>query len=141
MLRLITLGRLLLLRNGPPSEPIHLQPKRLGLLAYLALTARDGYQQRDTLLALFWPRADREHARRCLRQALFHLRNELGDGVLVNRGRDGIALATNRLWCDAAAVDAAIHEHRKAEAIELYTGEFLPGFFVDRDGLELEEWV
>jgi len=141
VLRLITLGRLLLLRNGPPSEPIHLQPKRLALLAYLALAARDGYQQRDTLLALFWPRADREHARRCLRQALFHLRNELGEGVLVNRGRDGLALAADRLWCDAAAVDAAIGEHRKADAIELYTGEFLPGFFVDRDGVELEEWV
>ena len=71
MLRLITLGRLLLLRDGPPSEALHLQPKRLALLAYLALAARDGYHQRDTLLALFWPRADREHARRCLRRRCF----------------------------------------------------------------------
>ncbi|HKT59406.1 MAG TPA: BTAD domain-containing putative transcriptional regulator [Gemmatimonadales bacterium] len=141
MLRLITLGRLLLLRDGPPSEPIHLQPKRLALLAYLALSARDGYLQRDTLLALFWPRADREHARRCLRQALFHLRNELGDGVLVNRGREGLALAPDRLWCDAAEVDNALRSHRREEALELYTGDFLPGLFVERGGVELEEWV
>jgi DNA-binding SARP family transcriptional activator len=141
VLRLITLGRLVLLRDGPPSEAIHLQPKRLALLAYLALATRDGYQQRDTLLALFWPRADRDHARRCLRQALFHLRNELGDGVLVNRGRDGLALAPDRLWCDAVELDAAIRAHRHGEALELYTGDFLPGLFVDQDGVELEEWV
>jgi DNA-binding SARP family transcriptional activator len=141
VLRLITLGRLLLLRDGPPSEPIHLQPKRLALLAYLALAARDGPQQRDPLLALFWPRADRDHARRCLRQALFHLRNELGDGVLVNHGRDGLALAPNRISCDAAEVEAALRANRRSEALELYAGDFLPGLYVDRDGVELEEWV
>jgi len=141
VLRLITLGRLLLLRNGPPSEPIHLQPKRLALLAYLALAARDGYQQRDTLLALFWPRADRDHARRCLRQALFHLRNELGDGVLMNRGRDGLALAPDRVSCDAVEVEDALRANRRREALELYTGDFLPGLYVDQGGVELEEWV
>src|SRR6185295_18052104 len=124
-------GRLVLLRDGPSSEAIHLQPKRLALLAYLALAARDGYQQRDTLLALFWPRADRDHARRCLRQALFHLRNELGDGVLVNRGRDGLALAPDRLWCDAVALEHALRARRPREALGLYAGDFLPGLFLD----------
>ena len=111
------------------------------MLAFLALAAGDGCQQRDTLLALFWPRSDREHARRCLRQALFHLRNELGDGVILNRGRDGIALAPGHLWCDAAALENALREHRRREALDLYTGDFLPGLFVDREGAELEEWV
>ena len=123
MLRLITLGRLQLERDGPPNEPIHLQPKRLALLAVLALAAGDGCQQRDTLLALFWPRSDREHSRRCLRQALFHLRNELGDGVIVNRGRDGVALAPDRLWCDTAAVEAALQGRRRREALDLYAGD------------------
>jgi DNA-binding SARP family transcriptional activator len=141
VLRLITLGRLALLRDGPPTEPIQLQPKRLALLAYLALTARDGYQRRDTLLALFWPRADRDHARRCLRQALFHLRNELGDDVLVNRGRDGLTLVSDRLWCDAVEVDCAMRAGRRGDALELYTGDFLPGLFLDQEGVELEEWV
>jgi DNA-binding SARP family transcriptional activator len=141
VVRLITLGRLQLLRGGAPSEPIHLQPKRLALLAYLALEASDGYQQRDTLLALFWPRADREHARRCLRQALFHLRNELGDGVILNRGRDGVALARNRLWCDAVALEQALRARRPREALELYGGDFLPGVFVDEAAGELDEWT
>ena len=60
MVRLVTLGRLQLLRDGPPPEPVHLQPKRLALLAYLALAAGDGCQQRDALLGLFWPREDGE---------------------------------------------------------------------------------
>ena len=127
MVRLITLGRLQLLRDGHPSEPIHLQPKRLALLAFLALEAGDGCQQRDTLLALFWPRADRARARRCLRQTLFHLRNELGDGVILNRGRDGVALASSRIWCDAVAVEQALRAHRRREALQLYAGDFLPG--------------
>jgi DNA-binding SARP family transcriptional activator len=141
VVRLITLGRLQLLRDGPPTEPIHLQPKRLALLAFLALEARDGYQQRDTLLALFWPRSDRAHARRCLRQALFHLRNELGDGVILNRGHDGVALASDRIWCDAVAVERALHASRRREALDLYGGDFLPGVFVDEGGTELDEWT
>jgi DNA-binding SARP family transcriptional activator len=141
VVRLITLGRLQLLRDGPPSEPIHLQPKRLALLAFLALEASDGFQQRDRLLALFWPRSDRAHARRCLRQALFHLRNELGDGVILNRGRDGVALAPHRLWCDAVAVEHALDRKHPREALELYAGDFLPGLFVDEAGAELDEWT
>jgi DNA-binding SARP family transcriptional activator len=141
MVRLITLGRLQLLRDGPPSEAIHIQPKRLILLAFLALEASDGCQQRDRLLALFWPRLDAAHARRCLRQALFHLRNELGDGVIFNRGRDGIALDSSRLWCDAVAVEHAQRERRRREALDLYAGDFLPGLFVDDGGAELDDWV
>jgi DNA-binding SARP family transcriptional activator len=141
VVRLITLGRLQLLRDGPPREPIHLQPKRLALLAFLALEAGDGYQQRDRLLALFWPRSDHAHARRCLRQALFHLRNQLGDGVILNRGRDGVALAPNRLWCDAVSLRQQLQRERRREALDLYGGDFLPGVFVDEAGAELEEWI
>jgi serine/threonine-protein kinase len=138
---LITLGRLQLLRDGSPSEPIHLQPKRLALLAFLALEAKDGCQQRERLLALFWPHSDAAHARRCLRQALFHLRNELGDGVIRSCGRDGVALASDRLWCDAVALEQALRRHRRHEAMDLYVGEFLPGLFVDDEGAELEGWI
>jgi DNA-binding SARP family transcriptional activator len=141
VVRLITLGRLQLLRDGPPTEPVHLQPKRLALLAYLALAAGDACQQRDTLLALFWPRSDRGSARRSQRQTLFHLRNELGDGVIVNRGRAGIALAADRVWCDAVAVEAALKAGRPREALDLYGGDFLPGLHVEESGAELEEWI
>jgi DNA-binding SARP family transcriptional activator len=141
VLRLITLGRLQLIRDGPRSEPIHVQPKRLALLAYLALAARDGFQHRDILLALFWPSSSQHQARRCLRQALFHLRNALGDGVIVSAGKEEIALAADRVWCDAAAVERAVRARRWREARSLYQGDFLPGVFVDDCSSDLEEWV
>ena len=141
MVRLITLGRLQLLRDGLPREEVRLQPKRLALLAFLALAARDGAQRRDTLLGLFWPNADRERARRCLRQALFHLRNELGDGAIVGAGREGVALSPGRLWCDAAAMEEALSGGRWREALSLYGGDFLPGLFVDGCDAGLDEWV
>ena len=141
MVRLLTLGRLRLLREGLPREPVHLQPKRLALLAFLALSARDGVQQRDTLLALFWPRSDRDRARRCLRQALFHLRNELGEGAIVGAGREGVALVSGRIWCDAVAMEEALLRGRRREALSLYAGDFLPGLFVGGCATGLEEWV
>jgi DNA-binding SARP family transcriptional activator len=141
VLRLITLGRLQLLRDGRSSEPLRLQPKRVALLSFLALAASDGVQHRDTLLALFWPRSNQDRARRCLRQALFHLRNELGDGVLVNVGREGVALAPNRLWCDALAVEEALLGRRRREALNLYAGDFLSGLFFDDCDSAWEEWV
>jgi DNA-binding SARP family transcriptional activator len=141
VLRLITLGRLQLIRDGPLSESIHVQPKRLALLAYLALVAREGFQHRDTLLALFWPQSNQRRARRCLRQALFHLRNTLGDGVIVNAGKEGVALAAGRLWCDAVALEGALRARRAREAVIRYGGDFLPGVFVDECSGELEAWV
>src|SRR2546422_7475057 len=43
--------------------------RRLALLAYLAAARPRGLHRRDTLLALFWPELDVEHARAALRQA------------------------------------------------------------------------
>src|SRR2546426_954328 len=39
------------------------RPRRLALLAYLAAATPRGLHRRDTLLALFWPELDQEHAR------------------------------------------------------------------------------
>ena len=50
-------------------EVIPLQPKRLALLAYLAVVGVRGALRRDTLLGLFWPESSEEEARRALRQA------------------------------------------------------------------------
>src|SRR5437773_9688894 len=43
--------------------------RRLALLAYLAAATPRGFHRRDTLLALFWPELDQDHARAALRQA------------------------------------------------------------------------
>jgi DNA-binding SARP family transcriptional activator/TolB-like protein len=142
MLRLCTLGQVELVRGAPPvAEPVPAQAKRLAVLVYLAAATPRGFHRRDTLLALFWPELDQDEARRALRQALHHLRNALGDGVVVNRGDELVGLAEGRLWCDAVAFECALEAGRAAEALSLYRGEFLPGFFVSEASAEFEQWI
>ena len=69
--RLRTLGRLELVDGeSPATVRIPTQRKRLALLAYLVLATPRGPHRRDTLLALFWPEADPDDARRSLRRSL-----------------------------------------------------------------------
>jgi TolB-like protein/DNA-binding SARP family transcriptional activator len=92
------------------------------------------------LLGLFWPEADDAAARNALRQALHYLRRSLGEDTLTSRSDRDVGVDTNLLWCDAAAFDQAFGEKRYADALELYKGDFLPGFFVE-DAPEVERWL
>ena len=141
MIQLWTLGRLDL-RGSDRSElhSILTQPKRLALLAYLALHTPRGFVRRDRVLALFWPEQDLEHARGALNRALYHLRRSLGDAVLLSRGSDEIGLCWDRFWCDAAAFETAVAEARNRDAVELYQGELLDGLYV-ADAPGFEEWL
>ena len=84
------------------------QPKRLALLAYLAVASPRRFHRRDSLLALFWPELDQEHARAALRRALYFLRSELGAEVVAGRGDEEVGVPETELWCDAAALDQAL---------------------------------
>ncbi|HEU4700430.1 MAG TPA: bacterial transcriptional activator domain-containing protein [Gemmatimonadales bacterium] len=141
MLELRTLGVLDL--HGPAGTDcgaILRQPKRLALLAYLAASAPRRFHRRDTLLGVFWPELDAGHARAALRRALYFLRKGLGEGVVVGRGEEEVAIAEEPLWCDAAAFDEAIAAGRPAEALALYRGELLHGFHLA--GVpEFERWL
>jgi serine/threonine-protein kinase len=116
------------------------QPKRLALLAYLCLKARDGVCRRDGLLALFWPELDHEHARKALNKAIYFLRNALGEGVIVARTGDELTIDRGQLWCDAVAFEEAVAKGQHAVASELYRGELLPAFHV-ADVNEIGEWL
>src|SRR5688572_16321101 len=56
--------------DGAAVSSILQQPRRLGLLVYLAMADRDGMVKRDTLLGLFWPDMTQENGRRALSQAI-----------------------------------------------------------------------
>src|SRR4051812_20626882 len=84
------------------------QPKRIGLLAYLAVVARDDFVRRDTLLGLFWPEATETDARRSLNQAIHYLRRMLGPDVILSRTTETVGLDGARLACDVADFDRAI---------------------------------
>src|SRR5260370_18722313 len=85
------LGALNLLgAGGHELKSVLAQPKRVALLAYLAAATPRRLHRRDSLVALFWPELDQEHARPALRQALHGLRHALGDGLLVTPAADAI---------------------------------------------------
>lgn len=131
----------LLAPDGQRLEGILSQPKRLALLVYLVLACRTGFCRRDTLLALFWPELDGEHARGALRQALRFLRRALGEGALVTRGDEEVGVDQALLWCDAVAFERAVTAGRSAEAMALYRGEFMDGFHLGDAAPEYEEWL
>ncbi|HEX3236540.1 MAG TPA: BTAD domain-containing putative transcriptional regulator [Gemmatimonadales bacterium] len=141
MIQLRLLGSVAL--TGPAGEEpsgVLRQPKGLALLAYLAVASPRGYHRRDTLLALFWPERDMEHARAALRHWLYTLRRALGEGVILSRGDEEVGLAPDRFWCDAAAFEDAAAAGRPEEASDLYQGDLLAGFHLS-DAPEFERWL
>jgi DNA-binding SARP family transcriptional activator/TolB-like protein len=129
------------LRDGTGAEigRVLAQPKRLALLAYLALTHAS--QQRGPLLALFWPELDEEHARLALRQAVHFLRGSLGTYTISSRSGDDLAIGIGTLRCDALEFQRALDDARPVDALDLYRGDLLPGFHADDTAPELEQWI
>jgi len=113
---------------------------RLALLAYLAASTPRRFHRRDSLLAIFWPELDQEHARAALRQALHVIRGTLGNDVVVTRGDEEIGLDVSLLWCDVMAFDDAIAAGQLGPALDCYKGDLLDGFFISGAG-EFERWL
>ena len=141
MVELRTLGTLSVCgRDGRELYALVAQPKRFALLAYLCLATPRGFHQREALLGLFWPEADEFHARAALRKSLHVVRHAVGDDVILSRGDDQIGVAFDAMRCDAAEFQDLVGKGRFEEALDLYRGDLLPGFYVD--GVpEFERWL
>ncbi len=126
--------------GGHELKSVLAQPKRVALLAYLAAATPRRLHRRDSLVALFWPELDQEHARAALRQALHGLRHALGDGVLVTRGDEDIGLDAEQIRCDVVEFERATEAGRLADALDLYRGDLLEGFFI-RGAPAFEQWL
>lgn len=126
--------------GGRQAEAVLTQPKRVALLAYLAAASPYGFHRRDTILALFWPEADRHHARTALRKALHFLRRDLGPEVVANRGDEELGIADEVVWCDVREFERRLAAGRDADALALYRGDLLPGFYVP-DAPDFESWL
>src|SRR2546430_8891777 len=141
MIELRMLGRLSL--TGADRREVRgllRQPRRLALLASPAAASPQGFHRRDTLLALFWPELDQEHARAALRQALHVVRDALGGDAVTSRGDEEIGLDFAQVSCDVAAFERALRIGQLEEALDLYGGALLEGFFIS-DAPEFERWL
>ena len=114
-----------------------------GLLVYLALNGERPVA-REVLAALFWPDESGETAHNNLRQALYQLRQLLGDTT----NDTPVLIATRQAVQFNCASDhtldvthflRAIEAHDLDAAVAHYAGELLPGFTCD--SLEFEDWL
>jgi TolB-like protein/DNA-binding SARP family transcriptional activator/Tfp pilus assembly protein PilF len=126
--------------HGREVQSLLTRPRRLALLAYLAAATPRRLHRRDSLLPLFWPELDQEHARAALRQALHVIRDGLGTDVIVTRGDEEVGLDLERVSCDVVAFDRAVAAGQSREALELYHGNLLEGFFIPEAG-DFERWL
>lgn len=94
---------------------------------------------RDKLVAYLWPEAEAERARHVLNQLLYAQRRQVGAESLF-LGRKTLRLNPAVIGSDVAELSAALERGALAEAVGLYGGPFLDGFFL-KDALEFERWV
>ena len=125
--------------SGRRIQSVLSQPKRVALLAYVAMAGRGRFVRRDELTAVFWPRRNDDRARKALRDALYFLRRALGDDILLTPG-DEVGLDWDRFECDAVELLEAVEAGDEERAREVYGGELLPGFHVS-GARPFEEWV
>ena len=128
---------------GPPrvrrdGEPVAFDTRKAtALLAHLALADRP--RSREALCELLWPDQDPEHARGALRRTLSTLRKSVGEQWIDTAG-DSVALIGDldvdvRRFRALAAGDA----DDLADAVEVFRGELLEGFYV-RDSPGFDAW-
>jgi len=126
--------------DGRELHSLPSQPKRFGLLAYLATARPRGFHSRDKLMGLFWPEASHEQARHSLSQALHVLRSELGEEALRSRGDTDVAVDEAAVSCDVVEFELALADGEHEKALELYRGDLMEGLFV-REATEFERWL
>jgi predicted ATPase/DNA-binding SARP family transcriptional activator len=137
-LEIRALGGLTIKRNSTPVTVFD-SKKVAALLVYLVATGRT--YPRETLAEFFWEGRTQSRSLANLRVALTSLRQTVGPFVDITR--ESVSLARDAaVWLDAAAFEDHLNLMPDVplatleEAIDLYRGDFLEGFYVDSDVFE-----
>jgi TolB-like protein len=139
MIELRTLGATQVRPLGSPDKAVHLQPKRLAVLAYLATARPRGMHRRDSLLVVFWPEENERRARNALSQTLHAIRREIGEQVVLAQGHELVGVDTTGLSCDVVEFEERLERGQLEEGLRLYRGEFLRGLLIE-DATGFDRW-
>lgn len=137
-LTLRVLGGIRIERDGEALQGRAAQRRRLALLAVMAVAPGQA-ARRDRLVALLWPDAPAEAARRLLTEALHVFRRELHPDVVLGAG-DEVRLNPQALRVDATEFRARLRDGDTRGAVEAYGGDFLDGFSAD-EVAGFPQWV
>ncbi|HTK55684.1 MAG TPA: BTAD domain-containing putative transcriptional regulator [Gemmatimonadales bacterium] len=133
MLQIITFGGCTVRRSD--GSEVAIPRRRMALLLAVELSGSRGVS-REKLLALLWPELDDERGRAALSQALYALRKDLGSEDAIS-GTADLRADPAQVTSDRARFLAAIDRGADDEAVLLYRGPYLDGFFV-REAPEFE---
>jgi DNA-binding SARP family transcriptional activator len=122
--------------SGPLTGRVA-QQRRLALLALLG-TAGGRPVSRDKVLGLLWPDSDEVSARHLLSDSLYVLRRALGDDAVLSSG-GFLRLNPEVVRCDVQLFEEAMAREDLEEAVSLYRGSFLDGFYLGGEA-EFEHW-
>lgn len=138
LVRLYLLGQIRAVwQTSGKLKPLHIQPKPLHLLAYLALDWQHSHR-REVLQALFWPDKPSRAAANNLRQALWHLRQVLPPATLHLEGDVVQWDPEQPPWVDALVFEAVLDADDLNAAMDLYAGSLLPDAYDEWAQLERE---
>jgi DNA-binding SARP family transcriptional activator len=126
--------------SGPRGTDMRraVQQRRLALLAIIA-SSPDATVSRDRLLGILWPDRGERAARHLLADSVYVLRTTLGDEAVVATGND-LRLSGDLVSSDVAEFHRLWNDRRWSEALDLYRGDFLDGFYL-RDAVDFDHWL
>jgi DNA-binding SARP family transcriptional activator len=130
-LRLRTFGSVFLTKDNVLLTGAAGQRRLLALLTVVAAAGEKGVS-RDKVLALLWSEGAPEKSRHALTQSLYHTRKALGGAQIFLNGGD-LRVDAAVLSSDLGDFQNALDEGRRADAVELYSGAFLDGFYLNGD--------
>ncbi|MEX0892871.1 MAG: BTAD domain-containing putative transcriptional regulator [Gemmatimonadota bacterium] len=138
MLRLILLGGLRLEDADGQVEGRAAQKRRLALLSLLAVPPGH-LVSRDKLVGYLWPERNDRGARRLLSTAVYELRRELGEELVLTAG-DEVGLNPAAITSDVAEFTRAVEQNDHGRAVEIYHGPFLDGAYPGGSAA-FEQWA
>jgi predicted ATPase/DNA-binding SARP family transcriptional activator len=144
-LQIDTLGGLSIWLGKLPGAPGAEVERRLhfdartatALLVYLACHARP--LARETLAELFWPERSQEQALANLRACIHRLRRQLAPYLETTRQTVAFAPGVS-IQVDARELETHLSAGRLLEAVALYQGDFLDGFYLEGSPT-FEQWA
>jgi DNA-binding SARP family transcriptional activator/TolB-like protein len=137
-LRLITFGSVYLSRDSVVLTGPAGQRRLLAILTILASVGDRG-MSRDKLLGLLWSEGEPDKSRHALTQSLYHIRKALAAERIFLSGTD-LRVDPSVISSDVGDFHRALAEGRLADAVGVYRGPFLDGFYLNGDP-DFEFWA
>ena len=139
-LTLFLFDRLRAVLDGAPLNNFR-SAKAQALLAYLVLESRRAHT-RDALATLFWPDEPGAVSKQNLRQALYQLRQLLGESAstFLLTTRDTVQFNPDSSYSlDVADFQVHLEKHDLEAAVEVYQGDLLAELAINSE--PFEEWL